>query len=525
MKYIVVLICIILSAFGGQAGQQPAVYSGSIKGYTATAGFKTGKVFVNNVTTGRQEMYLIDISPSGKFSVEIPLKYNNEVWISFPFFQGTVYLEPGKELVHDFDISIPAKVSSVFRNDGGVVNNDFNKVRAITQYNWNKVYADIYGLTPEEYKAYFLAIQAEKLAAVENLSKTERLSKKAVQLATADIKYDIAIELMNFNSKRESAYRIKNKVGFKNRVPVISEVRLDTGYFDFLKTFKYNDSFGMQSFKYYIFINRLKFLDLIYNMAEPIDYTEQINHLKQLDTTDASIMAIITDLRKSMKNKAREVGALEGARPIVLKSLLKTDITLELELMELQDLCQGIYQEKIPLSNATLDSLKRRFRYTSFFMSLIDLNNKVRKEIETSEHQDGYAANKMPAISTDSIFDNIISKYKGKTIFIDFWATWCGPCLQGIQEIEPIKTALVDKNVVFMYITNDTSPETAYRTLIPKIKGEHYRVTADEYNLLSIRFKIYGIPHYAIVNPEGIVVNKDFHWVNTEDVKKALLTN
>lgn len=524
MRRISILIYIIISAFTIQARQQSVIYSGSIKGYTVALGFKTGKVFVNNVVTGQEEIYLIDISSDGKFSVAIPLKYNNEVWINFPFFNSTVYLEPEKKMVQDFDISVPGKVSSVFKGDCAIINNDFNKVRALTQYNWDKIHGDIYGLTPQQYKTYFLRIQAQKLAAVDSVAKTETLSKKTLQLITSDLRYDIAINLMGFNSNRESAYRIKNKIGFKSRLPVISEVKLDAGYFDFLKSFKYNDPSMMKSFNYYIFINRLKFLGLIYDRANPIDYTNEINQLKKQDTTNKVIINTLTLFRTLMKRKATAVGALERARPIVLKSLLKTDITLELELMDLQDLCQGIYEQKTPLSNTKLNDLKQRFKYTSFFLMLTDLNNKVKKEVEASKLQTGYVENKIPAINTDSVFDNIISKYKGKIIFIDFWATWCGPCIQGIQEIAPIKAGLMDKNVVFIYITNDTSPEKAYHTLVPEIKGEHYRLTADEYNILSTRFEIYGIPHYAIINQKGVVVNKDFHWVNTGDIKKALLS-
>lgn len=39
----------------------------------------------------------------------------------------------------------------------------------------------------------------------------------------------------------------------------------------------------------------------------------------------------------------------------------------------------------------------------------------------------------------DIVFDNIINQYKGKVIVMDFWATWCGPCLAAFSEIKKNK--------------------------------------------------------------------------------------
>jgi thiol-disulfide isomerase/thioredoxin len=151
------------------------------------------------------------------------------------------------------------------------------------------------------------------------------------------------------------------------------------------------------------------------------------------------------------------------------------------------------------------------------------LNNNVKKAIETSKLQTGYVSNDTPKVALDSVFDNIVNKYKGKAIFVDFWATWCGPCLQGMEDMKSIKSDLQGQNVVFVYITNPTSPETTYNVMIPDIKGEHYRITADEYNVISERFKINGIPHYTIIDTKGKVVSNGAHGVNTEQLKAQLL--
>lgn len=127
----------------------------------------------------------------------------------------------------------------------------------------------------------------------------------------------------------------------------------------------------------------------------------------------------------------------------------------------------------------------------------------------------------MPA--SDSVLQNILKKYPNKAVFIDFWATWCSPCRQAITEMAPIKEALKGKDIVFVYITNHTSPENAYKTLAATIPGEHYQLDADTYEQLAARFNIRGIPHYVMVDRKGVVVEENFRWRDRLELKERLV--
>lgn len=49
-----------------------------------------------------------------------------------------------------------------------------------------------------------------------------------------------------------------------------------------------------------------------------------------------------------------------------------------------------------------------------------------------------------------------MSDFKGKTVFINFWATWCKPCIMEMPTIAKAQEQLKDKNVVFLFPSNES---------------------------------------------------------------------
>ena len=114
--------------------------------------------------------------------------------------------------------------------------------------------------------------------------------------------------------------------------------------------------------------------------------------------------------------------------------------------------------------------------------------------------------------------------YKNRYVLIDFWASWCGPCRSGMEKMKPLKEELKDEDIEFVYITNQTSPTDTWNMLVPDIKGEHYRVSDDEWNHFSSRFNISGIPHYVLVNKDGVVVDEKVYFASSNEQLKKLFS-
>lgn len=124
-----------------------------------------------------------------------------------------------------------------------------------------------------------------------------------------------------------------------------------------------------------------------------------------------------------------------------------------------------------------------------------------------------------PAFDLDTVDGakfNLASQ-KGKVVVLDFWATWCGPCTMALPIITEVTSSLKDKDVVFLAVNIQETPEQIKQFLDKK--NLKVSVGLDTEGKVAELYQVRGIPQTVIVGKDGNVA--EVHVGFSPDLKES----
>lgn len=477
-----------------------ATLKGKIAGYKPEMELN-GTIWSRNTLTGGYDEYSFQVQPDGTFTQEIPLLHTAAVNISAGFFRGSIYLKPGETTSVEINFPEICRLQSKKQKDKptlgekffftgafAALNNEVNNRPAAivslspqSQEEYMKMMSDIANMNLAEFKDYWLKRYQEAKA---QLDSQTGLSEAYRTLLLQDLKHSFAQQAMS-PSMIEYAYRNVNKIPRDSVLTDYVKQVPSFDYYDFVPQYISNSPLELYSNSYAYLLDALRYTN--FSGAERVLKEEQIP-----DNTAEIAQVMGTD-------KGILFDMLAGRR-------------LAASIKEFKPLSE----EELQLADQSAPAIRT---------ALLEMNEKLKQTIEENKKKSGYTVNRVNIadIPAEELFNAITTPYRGKVVFVDFWATWCGPCRAAMKQAEPVKKDFAGKDIVFLYLAGENSPKGAWEQMIPDIKGEHYRMTAAQWDYICKKFGVDGVPSYMIIAKDGTPIHFQVGFMGADQMKKMLM--
>ena len=437
-----------------------ATLQGIINGYPHESGFDTGMIYLHNSVADENSPMVVPIAPDGTFTVRLPLQHPisqnvvfNDEW--FPFFiepgqTQTMYLE--WEDVLDRDEGNGSTIfhpATQFMGDDAHLSYLTKDLDNVPGYDYSEFPKEIRILTPAQFKKKVETARDCWQLQGDSLEIVYGASQKAVKLIRQELALREGQVIFEFGKYRP-LYARREPNNEALNAPITED------FYDFLRRMPLDDPEVLACGNINYFPNSLAFNPLL---------QDRNSLVASLCGTQRPFLWQVADILETKSELTKH----------------ETYESLQTHKVQQKEACR-----EYPYLVATVDRI-----YT-------DLQAKLRTD--TYELPEGEA--------TD-VFRRIIRENEGKVLFVDFWATWCGYCLQGIEYTADLRRKYKDHpDVKFIFISggNEASRSKYDKYVNEHLKGETtYYLSEKEFNLLRQLFRFSAIPHYELVEKDGTI--------------------
>lgn len=569
--------------------KEPAKLIGYVRGYDPRLGFETGIYYAENEITNKDYPITIEISPDGRFEAELPLIHPTRSFFLIDNRWFDFYVEPGQTLAMILDwedfLATNRKnerkynpKSIVFKGNLARINQELAQL-PLENLEYEEFKEKSESLSPDDFKKLVLNIKVKNEKKIDSFITQKQVLDKTENLLYVLNDLETSMKLFNFSMNRDY-YSKQDPSNEFLKMPV------PQNYYDFLKEIPMDKQALLVGAESKFFINRFEFMDpfkLTYK-TQSFKLEPEISFLEYAENENIKIAAKdLEDLRKRnteyesgdyKKLNAEELKLLqEQSKAFNKKYKKQVDAYNEkyiqpllkkmpkVNYVERQKSKDSILNNVLQLEESLIyDITKIRSLSSKLKLDIIDseeayplwdflsqtienpfikaegqriLNTKYPENLMATDAEGKKTAQitaaptfTLPDGKAKDLFYDIANEYKGKIVFVDFWATSCGPCVGTIKRIKEIRAKYKDNpDFEFLFITDESqSPETRYTNFVSDQNLIHtYRVTTDNYNRFRQLFKFNGIPKYVVLDKKGKVINDHFQMHNFENELPEIL--
>lgn len=476
-----------------------ATFKGHIAGYRPEMKLE-GSTWAYNPLTGNVDENSITVNEDGTFSLDIPLNHISVINVSANFMYAPVYLKPGETTSVEINLPEICRLQSKLQKDKpslgekyyfsgslAALNNEVanGPLRELpigysSQADYDQMLKDVNNMDAGQFKQYWLN-RREK--GIKELDKYPEMSEayRSILLMNADM--ETAMQLLG-TYVLENAYRKANNIPRESPSKGFVNPKFTAEYFDFIPQLVPNTPMALYA----------------------SNYSNALQSIQYANIADKPLPKNFKDFPDNTQDLIKVMG---------------TDKGFLFEMIATQKLARPI-GEFTPLSD---EQLAQAEKISPVIKTLLtDMNNRLKQTIEENKKKSGYTVDRINTkdIPAEELFNAITTPYRGKVVFVDFWATWCGPCKKAMKESEPVKKEFEGKDVVFLYLAGENSPAGVWEQMIPDIKGDHYRVSDAQWKYMGKKFGISGVPSYMIVGKDGSPVYFQIGFMGADKMKEMI---
>ena len=116
----------------------------------------------------------------------------------------------------------------------------------------------------------------------------------------------------------------------------------------------------------------------------------------------------------------------------------------------------------------------------------------------------------------------VLEAYRGKVVFLDFWASWCGPCLTSIPLLDELRAEFGAKGFEVVGVNVDRDPQAARKFL--ERKPVSYPSASDPEGRIPESFEVGTMPTSFLIDRKGVVhyVHQGFHRNDIAELRERI---